>query len=633
MCGIAGIFGPPVSKEELSADIRGMITPLAHRGPDGEGVWVDAEVGIGLAHRRLAIIDLSTEGAQPMVSACGRYVLVFNGEIYNFLELRDRLVPLGAVFRGQSDTEVMLAAFSVWGVRKALPQFYGMFAFALWDRSERKLCLGRDRLGKKPFYFVHMKGRLLFGSELKALKAVSGWSSGIEPAAASAYFRYGFVPGDLSMLRGVRKVPPGHVLELRSPTTESAPEAYWTFEEVASASVAKPFKGDYQEAEQELATLLIDAVRIRRRADVPLGAFLSGGIDSSLVVALMQEAGGDPVRTFTIGFVDSEYDESASAAEVAQALGCRHTLALLEPAELVEIAPTLSTVYDEPFADVSQVPTLLVSRLARREVTVCLSGDGGDELFGGYHRHFLAARFWPVLLRIPLPLRHVLATGVRRLGQGRLASLLGGGIRSPDNKVSKALGALESNELDDLYRTLLSQDGWRSREDSHTLALRWRRNLPVGLGVAREMMAMDTLCYLPDDILVKVDRASMAVSLELRCPLLDHRLLEFSWRLPDTWLVDRGRGKSILRRLLGRYLPREMFERPKMGFAVPIGDWLRGPLRLWAEDILLTGAGDVWLPTADIRIRWHRHMEGREDHGHWLWRALTWRAWRTHWCI
>lgn len=610
-----------------------MAATLAHRGPDGEGVWVDPAAGIGLGHRRLAIIDLSADGAQPMVSHCGRYVFVFNGEIYNFLELRAQLERQGVIFRGHSDTEVMLAAFVAWGVKEALRQCNGMFAFALWDRMERALYLGRDRLGKKPLYYGRMGGRLLFGSELKALRAVSGWTPEVEPASAAAFFRYGFVPGDQSILRGIRRLPPGKMLRFASPVATVTPEAYWRFDEAVGVALANPFSGSSEEAEQELAGLLTDAVRIRRRADVPLGAFLSGGIDSSLVVALMQAAGGEPVRTFTIGFADDEYDESSHAAVVARALGCRHTSAVLTPAELAEIVPTLPVVYDEPFADVSQVPTLLVSRLARREVTVCLSGDGGDELFGGYHRHFLAARYWPRLSRIPLPLRRALAVSVRWMDHGRLAGLLRGRLRNPVDKVFKALAAMESADLNDLYRTLLSQGEGISGNFPQTVPLRQPQNMPTELGAARRIMALDTLNYLPDDILVKADRASMAVALELRCPLLDHRLLEFSWRLPDPWLMDGGGGKRILRRLLGRSLPKEMFERPKMGFAVPIGDWLRGPLRPWAEDILLAGKEDRWLSAGEIRVRWQQHQSGQTDHGHWLWRALTWRAWREHWRI
>lgn len=633
MCGIVGIWGAPATEAELAENTRSMATSLTHRGPDGSGVWVDQTAGIGLGHRRLAIIDLSADGCQPMISSCGRYVLVFNGEIYNFHELRAQLERQGANFRGHSDTEVMLASFVRWGVKEALRRFNGMFAFALWDCTERALYLGRDRLGKKPLYYGQLGGRLLFGSELKALRVAPGWRAEIEPASAAAFFRYGFVPGDQSILRGIRRLPPGHMLRFASPFATAEPEFYWRFEEAVGVALAKPFLGSSEEAEQELAELLTDSVRIRRRADVPLGAFLSGGIDSSLVVALMQEAGGESVHTFTIGFADDEYDESFHAAEIARALGCRHTSTVLTPADLAKIVPTLPVTYDEPFADVSQVPTLLVSRLARREVTVCLSGDGGDELFGGYHRHFLAARYWPRLSRIPLPLRRALAVSVRWMDHGRLARLLRGRLRNPADKVFKALAAMESADLNELYRTLLSQGEGISGNFPQTVPLHQPQNMPTGLGAARRIMALDTLNYLPDDILVKADRASMAVALELRCPLLDHRLLEFSWRLPDSWLVNGGGGKIILRRLLGRHLPRGLFERPKMGFAVPIGDWLRGPLRPWAEEILLAGKEDLWLSEREVGTRWKQHQGKQAEYGHWLWRALIWRAWRDCWRV
>jgi asparagine synthase (glutamine-hydrolysing) len=610
-----------------------MADTLAHRGPDGGGVWADPGAGVGLGHRRLAIVDRSADGAQPMLSHCGRYVVVFNGEIYNFPELRSRLERAGERFRGHSDTEVMLTAIAAWGLDESLRQFNGMFAFALWDRNEQVLYLARDRLGKKPLYYGHAGGKLLFGSELKALRAAGGWQAVPDPAAAASYLRYGFVPGDRSILAGIRRLPPGHLLRL--PAREAAhaePEAYWSFAEAARTALSQPYRGSVEDAEAELEVLLTDAVRIRQRADVPLGAFLSGGIDSSLVVALMQAGGRMPARTFSIGFAEDAYDESAHAADVARMLGCRHASVILDPAELPQIAQQVPAVYDEPFADVSQIPTMLVSRLARESVAVCLSGDGGDEMFGGYHRHFLAERHWPLISSMPLALRRALVGGIGALDVCRLAPLLEGRYRNPESKLAKAAAALGAANLDELYRCLLSQGEPSPQAETEFVAgLRALPDLCGGIGTGRKIMALDILNYLPDDILVKTDRASMAVALELRCPLLDHRLIDFSWRLPLSWLIGAGNGKLLLRRLLARHLPPSAFERPKMGFAVPIAEWLRGPLRPWAEALLLGGADDIG-PTHDrMTAVWRHHQEGRADHGHWLWRMLVWRMWRQYW--
>lgn len=633
MCGIAGFWGAPAAEQELAAHVRCMADTLIHRGPDGGGVWVDPEAGVGLGHRRLAIVDLSVDGAQPMLSRCGRYVVVFNGEIYNFPELRLRLERAGESFRGHSDTEVMLAAIAAWGLRDALGQFNGMFAFALWDRSERILYLARDRFGKKPLYYGHVGGRFLFGSELKALRALGDWRASPDPSAAAAYFRYGFVAGDQSILAGIRRLPSGHMLRLTARGAAAAdPEAYWSFADAARTALSDPYRGSVADAEEELAVLLTDAVRIRRRADVPLGAFLSGGIDSSLVVALMQAGGGVPTQTFSVGFAESAYDESGNAERVAGILGCRHASVVLDPSGLPEIAQMLPAVYDEPFADVSQIPTMLVSRLARKSVAVCLSGDGGDEMFGGYHRHFLAERYWPLMSCLPLALRRRLSGGIDSLGVRRLATLLGTRYRNPETKLSKAASALEAETLDELYRGLLSQGAPAVPGETGSVAvLRGLPDMGGHVGPGRKIMALDILNYLPDDILVKADRASMAVALELRCPLLDHRLINFSWRLPLPWLIGQGKGKLLLRRLLKRYLPQDAFERPKMGFAVPIGEWLRGPLRPWAEGLLLCG-GDDFGPSRDkMEKLWRLHQEGRADHGHWLWRILVWRMWRQYW--
>lgn len=609
-----------------------MVDTLAHRGPDGDGVWVDAEMGIGFGHRRLAIVDLSDDGAQPMVSHDGRYVATFNGEVYNFVELRAELEAAGTYFVGHSDTEVMLAAIARWGVGEAMRRCDGQLALGLWDRRRRMLTLARDRFGKKPLYYVVTDGRLVFGSELKALMAVPGFSPAIDESAAEAYFRYGFVPGAQSILAGVRRVEPGTTMQFPTPAGEPVRTAFWSFDEAIAAARADPFTGDATEAEERLHDLLLDAVRMRQRVDVPFGAFLSGGIDSSLVAALMQEADREPVRTFTIGFADADYDEAHHAAAVADALGCNHTSVTLEPNQLVELAGTLPIVFDEPFADVSQVPTLLVSRLARERVTVCFTGDGGDEVFGGYHRHFLAGHYWRRLSAIPHSVRRAIPALAGVVGERALAAAFRGTLRNPTEKAAKTAAALGAADLDELYAVLLSHGstGPAVPRDASPLS---RPSAAEGLGAVRRMMAMDTVNYLPDDILVKADRASMSTSLELRCPLLDPRVLQLSWRLPDRYLIEKGQGKRLLQRLLARYLPRQLFERPKAGFGVPMADWLRGPLNEWAADVLLADDEDPWVVGRQVRSRWRAHQDRARDHSQWLWRVIMWKSWRQAWRV
>ena len=632
MCGIAGIWGPPSSDEALRTVAGDMATTLAHRGPDGKGVWIDAEAGIGFGHRRLAIVDLSTDGAQPMISHDGRYVLIFNGEIYNFVELRAELEATGARFVGHSDTEVMLAAIVRWGVVETLRRCNGQVALALWDRTRRTLTLARDRFGKKPLYYAVDNSRLLFGSELKALMAVPGFSAEIDDRAAGAFFRYGFVPGSQSILTGVHRLEPGTAVQFSAPSAAPTRTAYWSFDDAVGTARKNRLSADSAAVEEMLHEILVDAVRIRQRVDVPFGAFLSGGIDSSLVVAMMQEAGGEPVRTFTIGFSDAAYDESADADAVARALGCRHTSAILEPDQLAGLAEQIPIAFDEPFADVSQVPTQLVSRLAREQVTVCFTGDGGDEMFGGYHRHFVADRYWNRLCAIPLGGRRMISGLAGALGERGLAAVFRGTSRNPTEMGARAMAALGAADIDALYSILLSHNRGSHLAAGGASALRTPSAAPDGFSVARHMMALDTLNYLPDDILVKADRASMSTSLEIRCPLLDPRLLEFSWRLSDDLLIGGNRGKIILRRLLARYLPRSLFDRPKAGFSVPIAEWLRKPLKGWAGDVLFTGR-DSWIRGEEIERCWSAHQERRGDFSQWLWRALMWKSWRRQWTI
>jgi len=648
MCGIAGIWGTPPgqvwdnTRRRVAAEA--MAQSLASRGPDDSGVWQDIDAGLALAHRRLSILDLSKEGAQPMRSADGRYVIIFNGEIYNFVELRDELVAQGHSFRGGSDTEVLLNGIVAWGVRDTLLRANGMFAFALWDCAVGSLTLARDRLGKKPLYVACQGGALVFGSELKALLAVPDFKTMIDPVAARAYAHFGFIPGDVSIFEGVSKLVPGTV-EIYSAPGE-APERiyYWRVEEVVEAAQAEPFSGDRTEAAIELKALIRDAVRVRCRSDVPLGAFLSGGIDSTIVTALMAGETNGPTRTYTIGFEDAGYDESSHARIVADALNCRHTEAVLGPDDLLAVAESLPKIFDEPFADVSQVPTCLVSSLARAEVEVCLSGDGGDEVFGGYHRHFMSSQYWPRLSVVPWHLRAGLSKLALALegGSGHLMSGLlarmgseKGRLRNPGDKLGKVLRALAAVDLEDLHEILLTQGRDRlPAELAMQISGLLRRPNRIGakLGAGRTMMLLDTLSYLPDDILVKADRASMAVGLELRSPLLDYRVMEFAWRLPEAWLIDAG-GKRILKEVLAGLLPKELFERPKMGFAVPIGDWLRGPLKNWAEQMLGDGYDDLVYSKQDIMRDWRDHQRGRIDCGHHLWRALMWQAWRESWNV
>lgn len=613
--------------------VEGMRDAITHRGPDDAGSWVDGAVAFG--HRRLSIVDLSALGHQPMASPDGRYVICYNGEVYNFLTLREELRARGHAFRGGSDTEVMLAAFSEWGVQAAVRRFIGMFAFALWDTREQALYLVRDRLGIKPLYVGRSAaGGLLFGSELKALMAHPGFSRRVAPDALGDYLRYTYVPSPRCMFADAMKVPPGHWMRLTAPDAPWKPEPYWTLEDTAREGRARPFAGTRAEAEEALDALLRDAVRLRMIADVPLGGFLSGGIDSSLVVALMQAQADRPVKTFTIGFAEARYDESRYARAIAEHLGTAHTEMTVTPQEAQALIPSLPVMYDEPLADVSQIPTHLVSALARRHVIVALSGDGGDELFGGYDRYRFGDRAWRRLRRVPLGLRR---GGAALLGlAGR--SLPGvSGRRSA--QLAKAAGLLGVPGWEALYRQLVSTTGEPDALIDPDLRAPGGDRLlqclsgATALAPVERMMLADAAVYLPDDLLTKFDRASMMVGLEGRVPLLDHRVAEFAWTLPLAWRTDPQEGKILLRRVLARHVPASLFERPKMGFEVPIGQWLRGPLRGWADELLDVGplrqAG--FFDAQAVRRIWEAHSAGRADGGHLLWSVLMFEAWRRRW--
>jgi asparagine synthase (glutamine-hydrolysing) len=634
-----------------------MVKTLHHRGPDASGTWVDERNGLALGHARLSIIDLSSEGSQPMVSASGRYVLTYNGEVYNFRELRRDLDRRGHRFRGHSDTEVMLAAFDDWGVEKSLDRFIGMFAFGVWDSAERRLTLARDRLGKKPLYFGWMGGTFLFGSELKALQAHPAFHEEINRDVLALYLRHGYVPAPYCIYRNLYQLMPGSVLGISgdyahrgtdfSPFPESEqpwkPVRYWS----ARAAVEQGYRQEYpmseQEAIDELDRLLREAVRMRMVADVPLGAFLSGGVDSSTVVALMQAQSTQPVRTFTIGYHEEEFNEARHAKEVAAHLGTDHTELYVTPEDAMAVIPRLPQLYDEPFADASQIPTLLVSELTRRHITVSLSGDGGDELFGGYTRYFNCQLIWNRLMTIPAPLRRGLAFGLRSVPPSQWTALVRYvtpflprrlHMTLPGDKLYKLANLLMMAEPETLYHRLLSL--WENptavvlRSVEPPTPVTDRAQWASVPGLVEQMMYLDTVTYLPDDLLTKVDRASMGVSLEVRTPLLDHRVVEWAWRLPTSMKVRNGEGKWALRQVLNKYVPRRLIERPKMGFGVPIGSWLRGPLRAWAESLIgeqrLRDEG--FFDPVPIRERWAGHLSGQRDWQYSLWTVLMFQAWR-----
>lgn len=644
MCGLAGFLDPSarVSRDEFGGVVKRMADTLVHRGPDDGGTWVDAAAGIALGHRRLSIVDLSQEGHQPMASASGRYRIAFNGEIYNHADLRAELAALGFAFRGHSDTEVMLAAFEAWGIEPALRRFIGMFAFALWDGAERRLYLARDRLGEKPLYYGSFGRAFVFASELKALRAHPDWHAEIDRDALTLYLRHSYIPAPYSIYKGIRKLAPGHLLWVGANGAEGK-VAYWPAKAVAEQACAHPWDGGEAEAAAELERLLLVAVKRQMVADVPLGAMLSGGIDSSAVVALMQAQSDRPVRTFTIGFNEQEYNEATHAKAVARHLGTDHRELYVTPDEARAVIPRLPAMYDEPFSDASQIPTFLVSRLARRDVTVSLSGDGGDELFGGYPRYFWGRSIWRNLGWLPAGLRRAAARALTVPAPGRwealfrtLAPVLPARlrVRNPGDKVHKLAELLKLESGEAVYRQLVSHwthpaqlvTGASEPPTAFSDPALWAR-LP---DFAARMMYLDAACYLPDDILTKVDRASMAVSLEVRVPLLDHNVVEFAWRVPSSMKMRDGQGKWLLRQVLYRYVPPALIERPKMGFSVPIDLWLRGPLRDWAEALLDEARlkREEFFDPRPIRRKWEQHLSGRHDWQYHLWDVLMFQAWR-----
>jgi asparagine synthase (glutamine-hydrolysing) len=651
MCGFVGFLGGRVDSvaSDDAVQLTKMADAIVRRGPDDFGHWTDSERRIGLGHRRLSIVDLSAAGHQPMASASGRYVIAFNGEIYNHLDCRAELAHAGhqVAWRGHSDTETLLAAFDAWGIDGTVRRCIGMFAFAVWDRDSQSLTLGRDRLGEKPLYYgwqgTGSGATFLFGSELSALKAHRQFKAEVDRDALCLLMRHNYIPTPHTIFKGVSKLTAGSLLQLSLADPVPQLRRYWSMEEVAQAGLAQPFNGTPAEAVDELDTLLRSAVAQQMVADVPLGAFLSGGIDSSTVVALMQAQSNRPVKTFTIGFNEEGYNEATHAKAVAKHLGTDHTELYVTSRQAMDVIPSLPKIYSEPFSDSSQIPTFLVSQLARQQVTVSLSGDAGDELFCGYNRYVLADTVWRRLHMLPARLRGAIAHGLYAVPTAKwngllnpLQGLLPEALRQTNvgDKLHKAAGVLGAGSIDELYLGLVSH--WTSPSDlvidgqeAPTFLSGGASGLQ-GLADIPRMMALDAMTYLPDDILVKVDRASMGVSLEGRVPFLDHRVVEFAWRLPQAIKLKDGVGKWPLREVLYRYVPRQLIERPKMGFGIPVGEWLRGPLRDWAEHLLdeqrLRQEG--FFHAEIVRTKWREHLSGERNWQYHLWDVLMFQAWQ-----
>jgi asparagine synthase (glutamine-hydrolysing) len=643
MCGIAGVYDLAKlhSSEELKTIARGMGDSIRHRGPDEGSEWLDANAGLALAHRRLSIIDLSAAGRQPMASASGRYILAYNGEIYNFAELREQLAHVGASFRGASDTEVLLEAIAHWGAEETLPRLIGMFAFALWDREGRELVLARDRLGIKPLYWGRQGRQVFFGSELKSILAHPDFQPKVDRTALSGLVALNYVPGPQSIYADIIQLRPGCVIRINE-RGDSHSTSYWDAAQAAVLGTDSPHQLSDADAEEHLDSLLGDAVQRRMVADVPLGTFLSGGVDSSTVAGLMQAASASPIKTFSIGFENDEYDEARYAKAVAGHLKTDHHELYLSNREALEVIPRLPGMYCEPFADSSQIPTYLVSAMARDHVTVALSGDGGDEVFAGYNRHLVGQTLWPKVSGIPFPVRSLAARMLRCVPHSvydRAAALIPQRRRPSQlsDKMMKVAGLMESPSLKDFYHqvvrfwhdtTSIVVDGGSNASTSAITA-----NVPNLSAPVAWMQVLDILTYLPGDILTKVDRASMAVGLEARVPLLDHRVVEFGLSLPMDMKIRHGETKWLLRRVLDRYVPRNLIDRPKKGFGVPLDIWLRGPLRDWAEDLLsersLAQTG-LFFP-APVRQKWQRHLRGEQNEQYALWSILMAQDWYKTW--
>jgi asparagine synthase (glutamine-hydrolysing) len=651
MCGIAGFVSTQDKTEFENIEHIGlkMVNALAHRGPNCESVWSNSK-NIILAHRRLAVLDLSPAGYQPMMDRVGRYVIVFNGEIYNHLDLRNHLQAEGLDigWRGHSDTETLLECIQAWGLEGALKKIIGMFAFAVWDKKERSLTLARDRFGEKPIYYGWNNDNFLFGSELKALVAHPEWSGEVDRNALSLYLRYGYVPTPYSIWRGIKKLLPGSYVVLTcAENTEailSEPFIYWEARSFIERGMTEHLSD--AQAIETLDQLLHQSIKGQVLADVPLGAFLSGGIDSSTVVAVMQAEASRPVQTFTLGFAEKDYDEAVHAKAVARHLQTDHTEMYVTASDAMALIPKLPDMYDEPFADASQLPTHLVALLASGQVTVSLSGDGGDELFGGYNRHLVGPKLWDILRRIPLNVRCMLGEGIKKISPASwdaFGCLLPTALKQPllGDKAHKLANLFSVSSAEDIYRWLVSVERnpevllLDSADRLSTLAT-WAETEAAQLickNPAERMMFNDVIGYLTDDILCKVDRAAMATSLEVRVPFLDHRVAEFAFGLPHHMKIRDGLGKWLVRQVLSRYVPQALIDRPKQGFAVPLDSWLRGPLREWAEGLLAPERleKEHFFNVARVTERWREHLSGRKNWQYWLWNILMFQSWQEKW--
>jgi asparagine synthase (glutamine-hydrolysing) len=645
MCGFAGFYSKePESNSRMMPVLAAMGATLYHRGPDSSGEWYDEQLGVGLAHRRLSIQDLSPLGDQPMHSESNRFVIAYNGEIYNFLELKKELILHGCSFRGHSDTEVMLAAFDTWGVRQSLERFVGMFAFSLWDKREKLLILARDRLGEKPLYYGWHNKTFLFGSELKALRKHHDWQNEINRDAITLLLRHNYIPAPHSIFRGIKKLMPGTFLVLNTQTYQEYIETYWSSRDTFKQGLDKPLKESAEDIVNTLEEKLIVAIKGQMIADVPVGAFLSGGIDSSTIVALMQSIGSFPVKTFTIGFHESDHNEAQYAREISKVLGTDHTELYVTPEQALEVIPHLPRIYDEPFADSSQIPTYLVSKLARNSVTVSLSGDGGDELFGGYTHYFRTMNYWRKLKKYPDYLRVAFANILKRVPEPLFDYTLGNILKyltsrnyyNAGQKIHERADGWMQTSLQFAYQHKISY--WKdvsvilgAKEPAYAL-----NNNEIMLeadSLLRSLQYLDSVCYLPDDILTKVDRAAMSNSLETRIPFLDHNIVEYAMCIPEKINILHSSGKWPLRKILGKYIQEELFERPKKGFSVPICLWLRGPLLEWGEDLIgaETLKNQSFFDHELVREKWEKHINGDEDYSFPLWGILMFQSWWKYW--
>lgn len=640
MCGIAGFWSFGNLSQNIPQVLNRMSNSIYHRGPDSGDHWIDENSRIGFSHRRLSIIDLTIAGNQPMFSHNQLFVIIFNGEIYNHLELRSILNESNHYvhWNGHSDTETLLACFEAWGIKKTLQKLVGMFAFALWDVREKKLTIARDRFGEKPLYYSLQDSNFVFASELKAIREFPEIKCSISRAAHAFQTEFSYIPDPLSIYEDIFKLSPASFITLdeQSVKTNSLPKAelYWSAYDVAKKSIAQKlsFKSD-SEAVNSLETLLKESISGQMVSDVPLGAFLSGGIDSSLVVALMQAQSNVPINTFTIGFHEKEYNEASQAKLVAAYLATNHTELYVNSSDALNVVDSLATIYDEPFSDASQIPTYLVSKLAREKVTVCLSGDGGDELFGGYNRYFQGAHLWDKLSKIPLTARKFAKNSILAIPPDFWSSFLklvtfNSNSKLTGDKLYKAARAISAISNEELYYSLVSHI--KSNQILNLNTTNILHDWPDFTNTIDQLMFFDTVTYLPGDILTKIDRAGMAVSLESRIPILDHRIYDFAWKLPQSYKIRNGEGKWILKQLLYKYVPEKLVNRPKMGFSVPIGEWLRGPLKKWAEDLLqpIFSGNEGYYNKINVKNIWQQHQQRKNNWDYVLWNILMFQLWR-----